>query len=182
VFLKSPASVTQSSGLREIDSATPPGYWSGRVSAEIVNNRKARHDFHIEERVEAGIELLGTEIKSIRAGHVNLRGSYARIEAGQAFLFDADIQPYARASHEQHEPKRRRRLLLHRREIDYLYGEVNAGGRTLVPLRLYWKNGRVKVELGLAKGKHAVDKRADLKSRLAEREAARAASGFNRRR
>jgi SsrA-binding protein len=152
------------------------------MSAEISSNRKAFHDYHIEEKFEAGIELQGTEVKSIRAGHVNLRGSYARVENGQAFLFDADIQPYERASHEQHEPKRKRRLLLHKREIDHLFGAANVSGRTLVPLRLYWKSGRVKVEIGVGRGKQAVDKRSDLKRRESEREAQRAASSFNRRR
>lgn len=152
------------------------------MSAEISTNRKAFHDFLIEEKLEAGIELQGTEVKSIRAGHVNLRGSYARIENGQAWLFDADIQPYERASHEQHEPKRKRRLLLHKREIDHLFGAANVSGRTLIPLRLYWKSGRVKVEIGVGKGKHAVDKRGDLKQKEAKREAQRAAADFNRRR
>lgn len=147
---------------------------------EICTNRKALHDYFIEARYEAGLELLGTEVKSIRAGHVNLRGSYARVENGQAFLFDADIQPYVRASHEQHEPKRKRRLLLHRREIDQLFGAANVSGRTLVPLRLYWKSGRVKVEIGVGKGKVASDKRGDIKKREAEREAQRTAAGFNR--
>jgi SsrA-binding protein len=152
------------------------------MSAEICSNRKAFHDYTIEAKVEAGIELLGTEVKSIRAGHVNLRGSYARIENGQAFLFDADIQPYERASHEQHEPKRKRRLLLHKREIDQLFGESQVSGRTLVPLRLYWKSGRVKVEIGVGKGKLAADKRTSLKNREATREAERTAASFNRRR
>ncbi len=152
------------------------------MSAEISNNRKAFHDYIIEEKVEAGIELRGTEVKSIRAGHVNLRGSYARIEGGQAWLFDADIQPYERASAEQHEPKRKRRLLLHKREIDQLFGAANVSGRTLIPLRLYWKSGRVKVEIGVGKGKHAADKRSDIKQREAKREAQRTAANFNRRR
>jgi len=151
------------------------------MAAEITNNRKAFHDFHIEERLEAGIELLGTEVKSIRAGHVNLRGAYARVESGQVFLYDADIQPYLRASHEQHEPKRRRRLLLHTREIANLFAEVNVSGRTLIPLRLYWKNRVVKVELGIGKGKHAADKRSALKDREESREMARTVAGFNRR-
>lgn len=151
------------------------------MSAEISTNRRAFHDFTIETKIEAGIELVGTEVKSIRAGHVNLRGSYARIEKGEAYAFDIDIQPYERASHEQHEPKRQRRLLLHRREIDQLFGEANVSGRTLIPLRLYWKSGRVKVEIGVGKGKLAVDKRSDLKSREASREADRTAASFNRR-
>lgn len=149
---------------------------------EIATNRKAFHDYLIEAKVEAGIELRGTEVKSIRAGHVNLRGAYARIDKGEAWVFDIDIQPYERASHEQHEPKRKRKLLLHRREIDQLFGEANVSGRTLVPLRLYWKSGRVKVEIGVGKGKHAADKRSDLKQREESREAQRAAASFNRRR
>ncbi len=152
------------------------------MSADITNNRKALHDYQIGLRLEAGIELEGTEVKSIRAGHVNLRGSYARVENGEVFLYDADIQPYERASHEQHEPKRRRRLLLHKREIEQLHAESSIGGRTLVPMRLYWKGGRVKVELGAGKGKHAADKRDDLKQRVEKREADRAVAGFNRRR
>jgi SsrA-binding protein len=152
------------------------------MSAEISSNRKAFHDFIIEEKVEAGIELRGTEVKSIRAGHVNLRGSYARIENGQAWLFDVDIQPYERASAEQHEPKRKRRLLMHKREIEQLFGVANVSGRALIPLRLYWKSGRVKVEIGVGKGKHAADKRSDLKNREEKREADRTAANFNRRR
>ena len=152
------------------------------MSAEICSNRKAFHDYQIESRLEAGMELLGTEVKSIRAGHVNLRGSYARIEKNQAYVFDVDIQPYERASHEQHEPKRKRRLLLHRREIEQLFSESNVSGRTLIPLRLYWKSGRVKVEIGVGKGKVAGDKRADVKKRDESREAARVAANFNRRR
>jgi SsrA-binding protein len=103
------------------------------------------------------------------------------VENGQAFLYDADIQPYVRASHEQHEPKRRRRLLLHKREIEHLFSEVNISGRTLIPLRMYWKSGVVKVELGVGKGKHAVDKRSELKNRAESREMDRAVAGFNRR-
>ncbi|MDD5200638.1 MAG: SsrA-binding protein SmpB [Terrimicrobiaceae bacterium] len=152
------------------------------MSVEICTNRKALHDYAIESRIEAGIELLGTEVKSIRAGHVNLRGAYARIEKNEAYVFDVDIQPYERASHEQHEPKRKRRLLLHRREIDQLFGEANVSGRTLVPLRLYWKSGRVKVEIGVGKGKLAGDKRTALKKREESREAERTAAAFNRRR
>ncbi len=151
------------------------------ASAEITNNRKAFHEFHIEQKLEAGIELRGTEVKSIRAGHVNLRGSYARIDDGEVFLCDADIQAYAQASAEQHEPKRKRKLLLHKREIDQLFGEANVSGRTLIPLRMYWKQGKVKVEIGVGKGKHAVDKRAALKTREAKREADRTMAGFNRR-
>lgn len=142
-------------------------------SAEIVTNRKALRDFFILDKLEAGIELRGTEIKSIRAGLVNMQNAFARIDRGEVFLHGADIQPYEKASHEQHEPKRPRRLLLHRREIDRLFGETTVQGRTLVALRLYWKKGRVKVELGIGKGKVAVDKRHDLKKKAVERDIAR---------
>ena len=152
------------------------------MSAEIVSNRKAFRDFHILEKVEAGIELRGTEVKSIRAGLVQLQGSFARVEGREMFLYDSDIQPYVRASHEQHEPKRRRRLLLHRHEIDRLTGEVEIAGKTLVPLRMYWKSGRVKVEIGLGKGKAATDKRADLKKRVQDRETNRLLASLQKRR
>lgn len=152
------------------------------MSAEIVVNRKAFRDYHILEKLEAGIELKGTEVKSIRLGHVNLQGAFARLEGGEIFLYDSDIQPYLRASHEQHEPKRRRRLLLHRLEIDKVAGAIEQAGRSLVALRMYWKNGRVKVELGLGKGKQDVDKRADLKKRVQEREVDRVLAGIQRKR
>jgi len=152
------------------------------MSAEIVTNRKALRDYHILESLEAGIELKGTEVKSIRSGLINLQGSFARIEGGQVFLYDSDIQPYQRASHEQHEPRRLRRLLLHRAEIDRLIGETEQAGRTLVALRMYWKNGRVKVSLGVGKGKVAADKRADLKKRVQEREVQRVLAGMQRKR
>ncbi len=152
------------------------------MSAEIVVNRKAFRDYHILDKLEAGIELKGTEVKSIRLGHVNLQGAFARLEGGEVFLYDSDIQPYQRASHEQHEPKRRRRLLLHRLEIDKVAGEIEQAGRTLVALRMYWKKGRVKVELGLGKGKQDVDKRADLKKRVQEREIDRVLAGIQRKR
>jgi len=148
---------------------------------EIASNRKALRDFHILETIEAGIELKGTEVKSLRAGKAQLRASYARVERRQIFLHDCDIQPYERASHEQHEPKRPRRLLLHRQEIDRLAGEVEISGRTLVALRLYWKNGRVKVALGLGKGKADTDKRADLKKRAQDRETDRLLASIQRR-
>ena len=152
------------------------------MSAEIVTNRKALRDYHILESIEAGLELRGTEIKSIRAGHVNLQGSFARIEGREIFLYDSDIQPYVRASHEQHEPKRRRRLLMHRQEIIRLKAETEQAGRTLVPLRLYWKANRIKLQLGVGKGKVASDKRADLKKRVQDRETDRMLAGLQRRR
>lgn len=150
------------------------------MSAEIVTNRKALRDYHILERIEAGVELRGTEVKSIRAGLVNLQGAFARIEGREIFLYDGDIQPYVRASHEQHEAKRRRKLLLHRREILRLAAQTEQAGCTLVALRLYWKNSRVKVELGVGKGKVASDKRADLKKRVQDRETDRVLANLQR--
>ncbi len=143
-------------------------------TSDIASNRKALRDYHILDRLEAGISLQGTEVKSIRGGLVNLMGAFAKVEGGEVWVYGLDIQPYVRASHEQHEPKRARKLLLHRREILKLANEVNLKGRTLVPLRLYWKSGRVKVELAVGKGKDHADKRHDLKAREAEREVARA--------
>ena len=152
------------------------------ASSEIVVNRKALRDYHILESLEAGIELKGTEVKSIRAGHVQLQGSFARIEGRELYLYDSDIQPYLRASHEQHEPKRRRRLLIHRAEIVRLTAETEQTGRTLVALKLYWKQGKVKVQLGVGKGKDSADKRADLKKRVQDRETDRVLAGIQRRR
>jgi SsrA-binding protein len=151
------------------------------VSREISVNRKALRDYHILEKIEAGIELKGTEVKSIRAGHCNINSAFARIENGQAFLYDVDIQPYVKASHTQHEAKRSRRLLLHRMEIDKLLGKTQIKGLALVALRVYWKDARVKVEIGVGKGKEQRDQRADLKDRAVKRETAREVAAFNRR-
>ena len=148
--------------------------------SDIATNRKAFHDYHILERYEAGVELKGTEVKSIRGGFANLTNAFARIEKGQAFLYGCDIQPYERASHEQHDPKRNRRLLLHKSEIEKLFGLSSVKGHTLVALRMYWKSGRVKVELGVGQGKEARDKRSDLKQRAEKREVDREVSRFNR--
>lgn len=151
------------------------------MAAESILNRKALRDFHILERYEAGIELKGSEVKSIRAGKANIGDAFAKIEKGEAFLHNADIQPYEQASHEIPAPRRVRRLLLHRQEIEKLYGETAVSGRTLVILRLYWKNGRLKAEIGVAQGKLARDKRADLKKRATDRETEREVARFNRR-
>ncbi len=151
------------------------------MPAESIINRKALRDFHILERYEAGIELKGSEVKSIRAGKANISDAFARIEKGEAFLYNADIQPYERASHDVPAAKRVRKLLLHRQEIDKLYGLTNVAGRTLVVLRLYWKNGKLKTEIGVAQGKEARDKRADLKKRATDRETEREVARFNRR-
>lgn len=150
------------------------------MAAETILNRKALRDFHILDRYEAGIELKGSEVKSIRAGKANIGDAFVKIEKGQAFLYNADIQPYAQASIEVPAPKRVRRLLLHRLEIDKLYELTAIAGRTLVVLKLYWKNGRLKSEIGVAQGKVAHDKRADLKKRVTDRETAREVAKFNR--
>jgi SsrA-binding protein len=148
---------------------------------DIVTNRKARHNFQILESLEAGIALKGTEVKSIRAGLANMTSAFARLENGELFLHGLDIQPYQRASHEQHEAKRPRRLLVHRAELHKLREQVELQGCALPALKLYWKNRNVKVQIGVAKGKKAPDKRQDLKRQVAEREAARTAAAFNRR-
>ena len=140
------------------------------MATESILNRKALRDFHIIERYEAGIELKGSEVKSIRSGKANISDAFARIENGEAFLYNADIQPYERASHEIPAAKRVRKLLLHRHEIDKLYGAANVSGHALVILSLYWKNGRLKAEIGIGQGKVARDKRADLKKRATDRE------------
>ena len=150
------------------------------MSADISVNRKALRDYHILERFEAGLELKGTEVKSIRDGLANINNAFARIEAGQAYVYDIDIQPYVRASFEQHESKRIRRLLLHKQEIDRLFGQTQIKGHTLVALRLYWKDARVKLEIGIAKGKEAADKRQDLKAKATKRETDREVARFNK--
>jgi len=141
---------------------------------DIAVNRRARHEFHIEETVEAGIVLLGSEIKSLRAGKANLKDSYGRIERDEVWLANAHISPYGPASQFGHEPTRARKLLLHREEIARLTGKVKERGLTLVPLRLYFKNGRAKVELALARGKKQHDKRESIKEREVKREMDRA--------
>ncbi|MGI8602563.1 MAG: SsrA-binding protein SmpB [Verrucomicrobiales bacterium] len=143
------------------------------MGEDITVNRKALRDYHVVETVEAGIELRGTEVKSIRQGHLNLQDAFARIEKGQAWLHQCDILPYDKASHEQHEARRPRRLLLHKREINKLYGHVMVKGMALVALKAYWKNGCVKIQLALAKGKASHDKREDVKKKEAGREVQR---------
>jgi SsrA-binding protein len=141
----------------------------------ITSNRQARFEYAILETIEAGLALTGTEIKSIRAGRVNLRDAYARIEAGEAWLIGMHISPYEQAgNYFQHDPLRPKKLLLHRREIAQLKAEVGQKGLTLVPLRLYLKGGRAKIELGLAKGKKLYDKRDSMAERDARRDVERA--------
>ncbi|MBE7558771.1 SsrA-binding protein SmpB [bacterium] len=139
----------------------------------IATNRKARHLYHVDSTVEAGLSLLGTEVKSLRAGHVSFQDAYAAVENGELILRNLHINPYSQAL-VQHEPLRPRRLLLHRREIDKLAARVLERGYTLIPLQLYWKNGRAKVELALCRGKKQYDKREDEKKREQEREMAAA--------
>jgi SsrA-binding protein len=141
-----------------------------KAQTSIAENRKAHHDFHLLETFEAGIVLLGTEVKSIREGRVNLRDSYARVEDGEVFLYNVNISPYSHRGYADHEPLRRRKLLLHRDEIRKLIGKTVEKGMTLVPVRLYYKNGRVKVAVSLAKGKKEYDKRETIKRREADRE------------
>ena len=140
----------------------------------IAVNRRARHEFSIDETFEAGIALTGTEIKSIRSGKVNLADAYARIERGEAWLIGAHIAPFEQANRYNHEPKRERKLHLHRSEIDELLGRTKAKGQTIVPLRLYLNpRGRAKVELALARGKQLHDRRRDIADRDARRDIAR---------
>jgi SsrA-binding protein len=140
----------------------------------VAVNRRATHDYFIDERVEAGLVLTGTEIKSIREGRVNLREGYARVLGNEAWLTGVHIAPYEQGNRYNHEPLRDRKLLLHRDEIDELVGKAKQRGYTLVPLRLYLKHGRAKIELGLARGKREYDKRQAIAKREAEREMQRA--------
>jgi len=150
-----------------------------RIAAQrdIAVNRRAWHDYFIDEKYEAGIVLVGSEVKSLRAGKANLKDSYGRIDGnGEAWLLNAHISPYGPASQFGHEPTRSRKLLLHARELDKLAGKLKQKGFTLIPLRLYFKDGRAKVELGLARGKKMHDKRESIREREAKREIDRATS------
>jgi SsrA-binding protein len=136
----------------------------------IADNRKARHDYHILETYEAGIALLGTEVKAIREGRVNLRDSYARTEQGEVWMMNVHISPYSHRGYADHAEKRQRKLLMHRHEIRKLIGRTAEKGLTLVPLQMYFKNGRVKVLVGLARGKQEHDKRETIRRREVDRE------------
>jgi SsrA-binding protein len=140
----------------------------------IVENRRARHDYAISERVEAGIALTGTEVKSLREGGGNLRDAYAQLRGGEVFLVGANIAPYKQGNIANHEPLRDRKLLLHRREIEKLGSQVAERGMTLVPLSMYFSDGRVKLELGLGRGKERADRRHALAERDAKRQIERA--------
>lgn len=148
----------------------------GGVAGEklIAENRKARHDYHLVERHEAGLALTGTEVKSLRAGQAHLQQAYAEVRGNEIWLVGSHIAAYEQGTNVNHEPERDRKLLLHRREIDSLAGKVRERGFTLVPTRLYFKNGRAKVEIALARGKEARDKRRDIAQRDAQREMERA--------
>ena len=143
----------------------------------IADNRRARHDYHLLERFEAGLVLTGSEVKSLRQGQASLTRAYAELRDGEAWLIGAHIAPYEQASLGSHDPDRDRKLLLHGRELDSLSGELNEKGLTLVPTRLYFKAGRAKVELALASGKAGRDKREDIARRDAQREIERALKG-----
>jgi SsrA-binding protein len=136
----------------------------------IAENRKAFHDYHILDTWEAGMVLLGTEVKSIREGRVNLRDSFARVEKGEVWLYNVNISSYSHRGYADHEPLRQRKLLMHREEIRKLIGKTTEKGMTLVPVRMYFRKGRVKVAIGLAKGKKDYDKRETIKRRETERE------------
>ena len=140
----------------------------------IADNRRARHDYHLSDRLEAGIQLTGTEVKSLRAGQLTLGRAFADLRADEVYLVGAHIPEYAQGNIANHDPDRDRKLLLHRREIDTLRGKVRERGLTIVPTKVYFKNGRVKVELAVARGKETHDKRRDIADRDAKRQMERA--------
>jgi len=145
----------------------------------IAENRKAFHDYFVEEKYEAGIILTGTEIKSIRNGRVNLKDSFARVENGEVWLYQMHISPYDQGNRFNHEPLRRRKLLLNKSEISRLFGRIQLQGLTLIPLKLYLKHGLAKLELGVCRGKKTYDKRQDVAERDARREMERYFRGRN---
>ena len=146
----------------------------------ICNNKKAYHEFFIEEKFEAGIVLTGTEVKALRLGNANLNDAFAQIRSGEAFLNNLHVSPYEFGNRANHDADRARKLLLHKKEIVKLFSKMREQGYTVVPLRLYFKNGLVKVELGLAKGKKLYDKREDLKEKDSKRDIAQALKSRNR--
>lgn len=159
-----------------LSSYPPPTLAQAKTKTEdgeklIVKNRRALFDYAIEERVEGGLVLVGSEVKSMRAGKVDMVDAFAAVERGEMWLKQLHVAPFEMASAFPHEPRRARKVLLHAREIAQLDKEIHRGGYTLIPLRLYFKRGRVKVELGLAKGKKVHDKRADIAKKTAERDA-----------
>jgi SsrA-binding protein len=157
---------------------------AGKAAADgdraIATNRRARHDYHIVDTVEAGLVLTGTEVKSLREGKASLAEAYATVRRGEVWLAQAHIPEYSHGNRQNHEPTRERKLLLHRREIDDLDRFTKTQGRTVVPLKLYWKDGRAKVLLGMAEGKRQHDKRAKLARRDADRQVERALKAHQR--
>jgi SsrA-binding protein len=145
-------------------------YYIREMEKIVCQNPKAHRDFFLEEKYEAGLELKGSEVKSLREGKASVKESFALIEDGEVFLVNSYIAPYEGANQFNHDPKRSRKLLLHRREINRLIGRTQIKGYTLIPVKIYFKNGRAKVELALAKGKKAYDRREDIKRREAQRE------------
>jgi len=143
----------------------------------VTTNRKAFHDYHILEKYEAGISLFGTEVKSLREGRANLKDSYAIIKGAEAFLLNCHISPYSHGNIQNHEPLRTRKLLLHKKEIDKLGGKTQQQGLALIPLRIYFRNGKAKVEIGLGRGKRQYEKRAGIKEKEAKREIERHLKG-----
>ncbi len=146
----------------------------------ICQNKKARHEYHLEDRFEAGLVLLGTEVKALRDGRGNLVDSFAEFENGEAYLYNCHINHYSPAHQFNHHPTRKRKLLMHKSEISRLIGKTRERGTSLIPLKMYFLRGRVKVELALAQGKKLHDKRETLKRKEAEREMSRAIKSFNR--
>ncbi len=159
----------------------PPSSEKKAPPAALATNRKARHDYHVLDTLEAGIELRGTEVKSCREGQISLQEGYAAVENGQVWLHGVTIQPYACGNVHNHDPKRPRRLLLHRAEIARLFGQTQLKGHTLIPLAARLRRGRVKIELGLCRGKQLEDKRETLKRREADLEARRVLASARRR-
>jgi SsrA-binding protein len=162
-------------------ASTPADRTKDEGETLIAENRKALHDYHVLETFEAGVLLLGTEVKGIREGKANLRDSFARVERGEVWLFNVHINPYSHRGYVDHDPKRKRKLLLHRIEIRKLIGKTTERGLTLVPLRMYFKRGRVKVALALARGKQLHDKRETIRRREVDRETRAAMKARSRR-
>ena len=156
--------------MRERARSTPKDPEKPSRDVEIADNRRAFYDYTIEEKLEAGVSLTGTEIKSLRAGHVNMRDGYAKVEKGELWLRGVHISPWTHPGYTNHEPTRARKLLLHKQEIAFLERGAAQKGYTIVPLRIYTKQGRAKVELGLGRGKRRYEKRQVLKEREATRE------------
>jgi len=161
-------------------SREPVCYHETMSEKIICNNKKAYHNYFIEEKFEAGMVLTGTEVKSLRLGKANLNDSFALVKSGEAFLNNLHISPYDFGNRQNHDPDRMRKLLLHKKEIDKIFGKIREQGYSVVPLKLYFKNGLVKVEMGLAKGKKQYDKREDMKQKDHKRDMAQALKSRNR--